>query len=77
LGTIGGQTIYDDELLPAVQGQLFPLRNQEYEIKKRALDSLIDQKLLQAADLGAPHDLDFSVAILLLLGLFTYTPPCL
>jgi protein-disulfide isomerase len=49
IATIGGQAIYEDELLPAVQGQLFPLRNQEYEIKKRALDSLIEQKLLEAA----------------------------
>jgi len=48
VATIGGQTVYDDELLPTVQGQLFPLRNQEYEIKKRALDTLIEQKLLEA-----------------------------
>jgi len=48
VATVGGQAIYDEELLPTVQGQLFPLRNQEYEIKKRALDSLIEQKLLEA-----------------------------
>jgi len=48
IATVGGQAIYDEELLPTVQGQLFPLRNQEYEIKKRALDSLIEQKLLEA-----------------------------
>ncbi len=49
VATVGGQAIYDDELLSAVQAQLFPLRNQEYEIKKRTLDSLIEQKLLEAA----------------------------
>ena len=46
---IGGQTIYEDDLLSAAQGQLLPLRNQEYEIKKRALDNLIEQKLLEKA----------------------------
>src|SRR5207247_8524062 len=30
-------------------GQLLPLRNQEYEIKRKALDTLIEQKLLEAA----------------------------
>jgi len=49
IATVGGQAVYEDELLPAVQGQLFPLRNQEYEIKKRALDNLIERKLLEAA----------------------------
>src|SRR5206468_6498941 len=49
IATVAGQAIYEDELLPTVQGQLFPLRNQEYEIKKRALDNLIEQKLLEAA----------------------------
>lgn len=39
-------------------------RNQEYEIKKRALDSLIDQKLLEATDLGVLHDLNFNVVVL-------------
>jgi len=41
--------VYDD-LLPSVQGQLLPLRNHECEIKKKALDSLNEQKLLEKAD---------------------------
>jgi protein-disulfide isomerase len=49
IATVAGQAIYEDEVLSTVQGQLFPLRNQEYEIKKRALDSLIEQKLLDVA----------------------------
>lgn len=49
VATVAGQPIYDDDLLPTVQGQLLPLRNQEYEIKKRALDNLIEQKLLEKA----------------------------
>lgn len=49
VATVAGQPIYDDDLLPTVQGQLLPLRNQEYEIKKRALDNLIEQRLLENA----------------------------
>ena len=46
---VGGQPIYDEDLAPTIQGQLLPLRNQEYEMKKKALDNLIEQKLLEAA----------------------------
>jgi protein-disulfide isomerase len=49
VAVVGGQPIYDQELAPSVQGQLLPLRNQEYEIKKKALDNLIEQKLLESA----------------------------
>src|SRR6266571_3468429 len=49
VATVDGQTIYDGDLASSVQGQLLPLRNQEYEIKRKALDSLIEQKLLEAA----------------------------
>ena len=49
VATVDGRTIYDEDLSAFVQGQLLPLRNQEYEIKKKALDNLIEQKLLEAA----------------------------
>lgn len=49
IATVEGQTIYDEDLAPSVQGQLQPLRNQEYEIKRKALDNLIEQKVLEAA----------------------------
>ena len=49
LATVAGQNIYDEDLLPSIQGQLLPLRSQEYEIRKKALDSMIEQKLLEAA----------------------------
>lgn len=49
VATVGGRAIYDDDLIPSVQAQLLRLRNQEYELKKKALDSLIEQKLLEAA----------------------------
>ena len=49
VATVDGQTIYEDDLLPSIQGQLMPLRKQEYDIKKKALDDVIRQKLLDAA----------------------------
>jgi protein-disulfide isomerase len=45
VAVVAGQTIYEDELLPRIQARL---RNQEYELKSRALENLIDQKLLEA-----------------------------
>jgi protein-disulfide isomerase len=48
LAVIDGQAITEDDLLPMVQGQLRPLDEQEYEIKKRALENLINQRLLEA-----------------------------
>src|SRR6266700_2006266 len=49
VATVDGQAIYDEDLASSVQGQLQPLRTQEYDIKRKALDNLIEQKLLEAA----------------------------
>jgi protein-disulfide isomerase len=49
VATVEGQTIYDEDLAPSIEGQLMPLRNQEFEIKRKALDNLIEQKMLEAA----------------------------
>src|SRR5207248_4411531 len=49
VATVDGQPISEEELASSVEGQLQPLRNQEYEIKHRALDTLIEQKMLEAA----------------------------
>lgn len=49
VATIDGQTIYEDDLLPSIRGQLMPLRKQEYDIKKKALDDVIQQKLIEGA----------------------------
>jgi len=48
LAIVGGQPIYDDDLVPFVQGQVFQLRLQEYEVKSKALENLVNQKLLEA-----------------------------
>ena len=49
VATVDGQPIYDEDLAASVDGQLMALRNQEYEIKKKALDNLIEQKILEVA----------------------------
>ncbi len=48
LAVVAGQPIYDDDLLPFVQGQVFQLRQQEYEVKSKALENVVNQKLLEA-----------------------------
>jgi protein-disulfide isomerase len=48
LAIVGGQPITEDDLAPLLQGQLRPLRDQEYQIKRKALDNLVNQKLLEA-----------------------------
>jgi len=48
LAVINGQPLSDDDLMPYVQGQVFQLRLQEYEVKSKALEKLIDQKLMEA-----------------------------
>jgi len=48
VATIDGQSLTDEDLAPYVAGQLRPIREQEYQIKKKALDLLIGQKLLEA-----------------------------
>jgi len=48
LATVDGQAITEDDLAPFVAGQLRPLREQEYQVKKKALDNLISQKVVEA-----------------------------
>ena len=45
---VGGEHITEADLQPSVTPLLRPLRDQEYQIKRRALDRLIDDKLLAA-----------------------------
>ena len=45
---IDGKPVLTSELLQASQGQILNLRKQEYDIKRRALDGVIEQKLLEA-----------------------------
>src|ERR1044071_8864134 len=49
VATVGDQAIYDTDLASSAEGQLQSLRSQEYDIKRKALDSLIEQKMLENA----------------------------
>jgi protein-disulfide isomerase len=49
VATVGEQTIYESDLASSAEGQLQQLRSQEYDIKRKALDSLIEQKMLDNA----------------------------
>lgn len=44
---VGGHPIYEDDLLPFVQAQVFQLRLQEHELKSKALENLVNQRLLE------------------------------
>jgi len=43
LATVDGQAITEEELAPSIEGQLRSVHEQEYQIKKKALDTLIGQ----------------------------------
>jgi protein-disulfide isomerase len=47
LASVDDQKITEEDLAPYVASQLRPIREQEYQIKKKALDTLIGQKLLE------------------------------
>lgn len=46
---VDGQAITAQELEPLAEAQVRQLRNQEYEVRRRALDDLVTQKVLDAA----------------------------
>jgi len=48
LATIEGQPITEDDLAPYVESQLRPLREQQYQINKKALENLIGQRIVEA-----------------------------
>jgi hypothetical protein len=48
LATVSGQALYETDLQPLIAGPLQQLQQQEYQIKRKALDELINQKLLEA-----------------------------
>ncbi|HWP85101.1 MAG TPA: thioredoxin domain-containing protein [Terriglobia bacterium] len=48
VATVGGAVISQEELDARIQPELQQLRNQEYEIRRQALDELIEEKLLEA-----------------------------
>ena len=49
IAVVGDHPLYEQDLASSVEGQLQPLRSQEYDIKRKALDDLIDQQVLENA----------------------------
>ncbi|MBV8070415.1 MAG: thioredoxin domain-containing protein [Acidobacteriaceae bacterium] len=45
---VAGQPIYEPDLDDLIASQILPLRNQEYQIKSKALDDLIRERLVEA-----------------------------
>lgn len=48
VATIKGQPIYEQDLAPELGSKLLQLRNQEYQIKSKALDDLIRKRVIEA-----------------------------
>ena len=48
VATVGGQPVYEQDLLARVQRDLLKLRQEEYQIKYRGLQGLILERLLEA-----------------------------
>lgn len=48
LATVSGQALKESDLAPLLEGPMRQLRSQEYQIKSQALETLIQQKLIEA-----------------------------
>jgi protein-disulfide isomerase len=48
LATLGGQTIYEDELAPMAQSQLQKMEQQVYAVRRNALEGIVQQRLIEA-----------------------------
>ena len=48
VATVGGQPIYEQELVAELGPRLLQLRNQEYQVKSQALEELIRKKVVEA-----------------------------
>ena len=55
---VGNQPILESEILPLVRTQVYKMQLQEYTVRKKALDEVINNKLLkdEAARLGVKED---------------------
>jgi len=65
LAVVAGQTIYDDDLLPYIQSQIFKLRLQEYDLKSLTLENVVNQRLVEAEARrkGIPSDKFFEQVV--------------
>ncbi len=58
VAVIDGQALYERDLMPDIGSKLLQLHNQEYEIKSKALDDLIQKRVIdaEARKRGLPAD---------------------
>jgi predicted DsbA family dithiol-disulfide isomerase len=49
IARIGDQLLYPEDLLPSIAGQLFQLKNQEYELQSKELEKIVNERLLESA----------------------------
>ncbi|MCH7978567.1 MAG: thioredoxin domain-containing protein [Acidobacteria bacterium] len=48
VATVGGEALYEEDFLPQIQGQVYKIRKQEYDLKRKALEDVINKKLMRA-----------------------------
>ncbi len=48
IATVAGQPIYEQDLVPELGSRWLQLRNQEYEVKSKALEDLIRKRVIEA-----------------------------
>ena len=50
---VAGQPIHEEDLKPLLQSQSRQIQQQEYEQKSKALENLVNQKVLEAVEASA------------------------
>ena len=48
VAVVGGVTLYEKDYLPQMQSQIYKIRRQEYDLKRKGLENVINQRLLRA-----------------------------
>ncbi len=48
VATVGGEALYEEDFLPQIEGQVYKIRKQEYDLKRKALEDAINKKLMRA-----------------------------
>jgi protein-disulfide isomerase len=58
VAVIGNEALYERDYLPQIQSQVYKIRQQEYELKLKAIEDAVNRKLLaaEAAKLGVTEE---------------------
>lgn len=46
---VAGERIYESDLVPSIQAQLLKLQGEQYNLERRALDGVLEQRILESA----------------------------